>query len=208
LQMFDASVQTLKKGVFKSILGYHWYVRLRGWEVDDVDFGRKSFGHTYALGKKTADPEELGKLLMKLCVKVGRRLRRAGMYAQGVHVGVLYTDRSGWHRGNKLKTAVYADQDIFRQALRVLNMQPKRKVVTNLAISVYNLRATQPEQTGLFESERLERESLADAIDAINDRYGDFVITPALMMAMDNTIVDRIAFGGTKDVQDLYGSEE
>jgi hypothetical protein len=33
-------------------------------------------------------------------------------------------------------------------------------------------------------------------MDRINDKYGEFLITPALMMGMDDTIIDRIAFGG------------
>lgn len=204
LQFFDSSMPLLKKRVFKSILGYYWYLRLRGWEIDDVEFGRKSFGHTYALGKKTADKKELAQLLMKLCVKTGRRLRRANFRAGGVHISMMYQDGSSWHRGRKVKTPLYADQDIYKQAIRVFNAQPQAKIVTNLAISVYNLMPFQPEQLGLFEQERLDRESLADSIDAINNRYGEFVITPALMMAMDNTIIDRIAFGGVKDLEDLY----
>src|ERR671915_2627601 len=63
-----------------------WYLRLRGYEIDQADFGRKSFGNTYALGKQTSEPRELARLLMKLCEKTGRRLRRAGYSAQGVHV--------------------------------------------------------------------------------------------------------------------------
>jgi hypothetical protein len=38
----------------------------------------------------------------------------------------------------------------------------------------------------------------------INDRWGEFVITPALMMGMDDVILDRIAFGGVKELQELY----
>jgi hypothetical protein len=38
----------------------------------------------------------------------------------------------------------------------------------------------------------------------INDKYGEFVITPALMMGMDETIIDRIAFGGVKELEELY----
>jgi hypothetical protein len=32
-------------------------------------------------------------------------------------------------------------------------------------------------------------------MDNINDKYGEFVITPALMMGMDETILDRIVYG-------------
>ncbi len=43
-------------------------------------------------------------------------------------------------------------------------------------------------------------------MDRINDKYGEFVITPAfaLMMGMDETIIDRIAFGGVKELEELY----
>jgi hypothetical protein len=81
----------LKKQVFQSILGYYWYLRLRGHEIDAVDFQRKSFGNTYALQKQTNDPREQARLLMKLCEKTGRRLRRAKYSAQGVHVACVYT---------------------------------------------------------------------------------------------------------------------
>jgi hypothetical protein len=44
MEFFEASLQTLKMQVFRSILGYYWYLGLRGWEIDAVDFKRKGFG--------------------------------------------------------------------------------------------------------------------------------------------------------------------
>ena len=41
-------------------------------------------------------------------------------------------------------------------------------------------------------------------MDKINDRWGDFVITPALMLGMEDIILDRIAFGGVKELEELY----
>jgi hypothetical protein len=41
-------------------------------------------------------------------------------------------------------------------------------------------------------------------LDKINDKYGEFVVTPAFMMGMDDTISDRIAFGGVKELEELY----
>jgi DNA polymerase IV len=63
MEFLQAPLETLKRQVFQSILGYYWYLRLRGYEIDQVDFGRKSFGNTYALGKQTNDPKELSKHL-------------------------------------------------------------------------------------------------------------------------------------------------
>jgi hypothetical protein len=48
--------------------------------------------------------------------------------------------------------------------------------------------------------------AVAAAMDRINDTYGEFVLTPALMMGMDDTIIDRIAFGGVKELEELYQS--
>ena len=204
LQFIDAPVDILRHRVFQAITGVHWYFRLRGWEVDDVVHSRKTIGHTYALGDKTADKKKLAKLLMKLSVKLGRRMRSMEYHAGGINVSFVYTDRSHWHRSMKLHSHVYTDQDIFRNALRVMNMQPKQKRVSNLAVTVYNLEPFFPEQSSLFDGTRSDPTATAKATDIINDRYGNFVITPALMMNMKGIIEDRIAFGGVKDLQDLY----
>jgi hypothetical protein len=49
------------------------------------------------------------------------------------------------------------------------------------------------EQLELFAS---PTHAVSEASDKINDRWGEFVITPALMMGMDDIILDRISFGG------------
>ena len=115
MEFYQASLEKLKKQVFQSILGYYWYLRLRGHEIDAIDFKRKSFGNTYALGRQTNDPRELAKLLMKLCEKTGRRLRKAKYSAQGVHVSCVYTDLSWWHIGRKFDVPVYTTRDIYRR---------------------------------------------------------------------------------------------
>jgi hypothetical protein len=41
-------------------------------------------------------------------------------------------------------------------------------------------------------------------MDEINDRWGELVVTPALMIGMENIILDRISFGGIKDLEEIY----
>ena len=41
-------------------------------------------------------------------------------------------------------------------------------------------------------------------MDKINDRWGEFVITPALMLGMEEIILDRISFSGVKELGDIY----
>jgi len=201
MEFYEAPLEKLKKQVFQSILGYYWYLRLRGWEIDAVDFKRKSFGNTYALQNQTNDSRELTKLLMKLCEKTGRRLRRAKYSAQGVHVSCVYTDLSWWHIGRKFDVPLYTTRDIYIKAMRLLNGSGYKKRVRNLAVSVYGLIPSNDEQLEPFSS---PTHAVADAMDEINDKYGEFVITPALMMDMDDIILDRIAFGGVKELQEMY----
>lgn len=205
LQFLDAPVEKLRYEVFKSICGVQWYERLRGYEVDAVDWGRKSFGQDYALGKKTDNIEELSRILMKLCEKMGRRLRRSGHCAYGVHVAVLYKDHTFWHKAHKGHTPLFSTQDLYRAVLYVFNIQPIHKVVVKLSVSCYDLAPHAPPVPSLFEEETSERqERLSDALDKVNDRFGEFTIIPALMMGSQDLALDRIAFGGVRELEDLY----
>ncbi len=206
LDFFHAPLMKLQKQVFRSICGYYWYLRLRGWEIDAVDFTRKSFGQSYSLQKQTADPRELGTLLMKLTEKMGRRLRHARYTAHGIHVAVVYHDWTFWHTGRVFDNELFTTQELFQKVLLVFNKQPERKVVAKLAVSCYNLSSVQGVQESLFDTDHQKRRNVAQAVDEMNDRYGEYVITPALMMGLDKEIIDRIAFGGVKELEEVYAT--
>jgi hypothetical protein len=55
-------------------------------------------------------------------------------------------------------------------------------------------------QLGLFDGTRLDTRSLAEASDAINDRYGEFTVVPATMANMHDTIIKRVPFGSVRDI--------
>lgn len=200
VDFFHASLEKLQKQVFRSILGYYWYLRLRGWEIDSVDFKRKSYGNSYALKIQTNDKNALAKLLMKLCEKTGRRLRRNKHCASGVHVGCLYTDFSYWHKGSKFDPPVYATQEIYSKALGLLNLSEYRKKVRELAVRAYDLVPNSSEQMRIFSS---PIHKVSEAVDSVNDTYGEFSVGSALLLGMRNTILDRIAFRGVKELEDV-----
>ena len=96
---------------------------------------------------------------------------------------------------------IYTTQDIYIKAMRLLNMSGYKKRVRNLAVSVYALMPGAAEQLDMFFS---PTHAVSDAMDKINDRWGDFVITPALMLGMNGIILDRTSFGGVKELQEIY----
>jgi DNA polymerase-4 len=200
LQFLDAPVWKLKKEVFHGIVGFYWFMRLRGYEIDSVKFGRKSFGQQYALGNKTTDLEELSRLLMKLCEKTGRRLRSNNYTAWGIHLSLSFENQMYWTKGEKTSSAIYSTQDIYLQSQKLLYQAVISAKVTNIAVTVFNLRPTDPKQLGLFDNTNLDTRSLAEAADTINDHYGEFTLVPARMANMKDVILKRVAFGNVSEL--------
>ena len=114
---------------------------------------------------------------------------------------MVFTDLSWWHIGRKFDVPVYTTRDIYIKALRLLNGSGYPKQVRNLAVSVYDLIPSTDEQLELFAA---PQHKVSEAMDEINDKYGEFVITPALMMGMEDIILDRVAFGGVRGLQEIY----
>jgi DNA polymerase-4 len=200
LQFLDAPMYLLKHEVFHSIVGFYWYLRLRGHEIDSVDFGRKSFGQQYALGDKTTDLEKLSRLLMKLCEKTGRRLRGQNYNAYGIHLWLNFENRVYWAKGKKTNAPIYSTQDIYLHAQRLLYGAVIPARVTNMGVTVFNLQAATSKQIGLFDNAKLDTRSLAKAADMINNKYGEFTLVPASMANMHDVILKRVAFGSIKDI--------
>jgi len=198
LDFLSAKDDFLRKVVFKSIVGHYWYLRLRGYEVDDFETTRKSFGQEYSLGEKTSDSEKLAKLIMMLTEKMGRRLRTSRQTAQGIHLGLLYNDWTFWHKGKKFFESLYTTTELFQKTMFIFSQQPKKKIVRKISISCFDFIPVDLQTLSLFEDVVEKKRKVSAAVDEINDRYGEYVISPALMIESKKTILDRIAFGNRK----------
>ena len=198
LDFLSARDDFLKKIVFKGIVGHYWYLRLRGYEVDDFKSARKSFGQEYSLGEKTNDPEKLAKLIMMLTEKMGRRLRASGQTAQGIHLGLLYDDGTFWHKGKKFFESLYTTAELFKKVMSIFSQQPGKKIVRKITVSCFDFAPVDSQTLFLFEDSIEKKRKVSAAVDEINDRYGEYVISSALMIESKKTILDRIAFGNRK----------
>lgn len=201
LDFYNAPLWRLK-AAFESINGYYWYLRLRGWEIDDVVFGRRSYGNSYALPRPLVTPEELSPILSKLVTKMSARLRRAGYKARGVHVAVSFRDGSFWHKGVTYPKEFFDSRDIYKEAFKIMCHSPYKKPVRELAVSCFNLIKSSVAQLELFE-DVVKKAELTNSVDKINERWGDFLITPARMLKAKDNVPDRIAFGGVKELEEF-----
>ncbi len=200
-EFYEAPLWKLK-GAFESVLAYYWYFRLRGWEIDDVNFARRSYGNSFSLPIAFSEAEDLAPILQKLVEKMGSRLRKAGYKAKGVHLSISFKDGNFWHHGTTTPEVLFDSRDIYKYAYGLLLGCPYSGGVRNLAVSVFNLLDGSKTQLSLFE-DTLKKERLIKAVDGINDTWGSFVLRPARMISTDNVVHDRIAFGGVKELEEF-----
>jgi len=196
LDFYNAPVWKLK-AAFHSITGLYWHTRLTGYEVDDIEFGRRSFGNSVAIGKNLSKIEEMFPILSRLTEKMCSRLRTAGYRAHGVHLAIVYKNGLWWHKGRLTK-------DIYKGAFRLLLEANPSSPVLNLAVSCYGLSRNDSLQLNIFENVE-KREDLEKSIDKLNQRWGDFTVSRARSMGGAKMVMDRIAFGGVKELGGLPG---
>jgi DNA polymerase IV len=190
------------RAAFHSINSYYWYLRLRGWEIDDTLFGRKTYGNSYSLPKPFQSPKELAPILAKLITKTTTRMRNAGFGSRGVHIAIQYRDGNYWHTGQSFPRVLFETNDIYKEAFRILCLSPYNTPVRNLAVSCYDLVKIDTLQLELFSD--IERKDRATkAMDTVNKRYGEFSLTSGRMIHTGKFVPDRIAFGNVKELEEF-----
>lgn len=201
LDFYKAPIWKLK-AAFHSINGLYWHTRLSGYEADGIEFGRRSYGNSVALGATIVTKEEVSPILSNLVEKMSARMRGAGYIAHGVHLFVSYKDGTYWHHGELTGRELFDSRDIFKCALKIASRHSFDKPVRNIAVSAFDLAAAGNLQLDFFDN--IERkESLMKTVDNVNKRFGDFVITPGRMLTGKQKVLDRIAFGGIKELEEF-----
>ncbi|KKQ92341.1 MAG: Nucleotidyltransferase/DNA polymerase involved in DNA repair [Candidatus Woesebacteria bacterium GW2011_GWA2_40_7] len=198
LDFYQASVWRLK-AAFHSITGLYWHTRLAGYEADSVEYQRRSYGNSVALGKNLSTIPDLSPVLARLTEKTCSRLRRAGYTAGGIHLFLSYKDGKWWHKGKGIGRQMFDPRDIYKAASRLLLESPSAgsaaPYVLNMAVSCSNLDRVASCQLDFFNDVQ-KKEKLVEALDDINEKWGDFTISMARSMGGAKMVIDRIAFGG------------
>ncbi|MEK7533332.1 MAG: hypothetical protein AAB542_02750 [Patescibacteria group bacterium] len=209
LAFYRASAIELKRA-FHSVMGYHWWLRLHGYEdggmykefEKDTEEDQKSFGQSYVLGTPRAtNDSRLWQILTQLVMKMGRRLRADGFAAYGVGISTGFADHTHWHTQEKKLSPLFTDAD-FYTAMRTMLTHAPEKPVKLLAVYCYALHRDTSQQASLFPEENRKRD-LTRAMDAIQNRFGDFVIHSGRMVNMEQKVLDRISFGGVQGLPDI-----
>lgn len=143
----------------------------------------KSVGRSYTLAKNTFDKTEILTVLLHLCEKTGRELRRNNLAGKTIVVYWRYAD---FTHGGVRKTFPGYLNDSFRfyelGKNRISNFKFP-KAVRLLGVHVSNL-VKDYQQLPLFIKDRQQKQ-LLPYLDEINDRYGELTIKPAFLLKLN-----------------------
>lgn len=159
----------------------------------------KSIGHMYTLPKEFREEKYFVPVLYKLCEMVGKRLRKQKLEGDVLHFYVHDKDYKGFGESKKLGEYIFDGRDIFTHAASIFErIRPKGWQFKLIGVTVANLRPISG-QLSIF-GHREENRRLVKALDAINEKYGDFTVCRVPILAAGKVFRDSVGFGRVKEL--------
>ena len=196
LEMLDADEATLRLA-FGGVVGEWWHKRLRGWEVDDVDYDLKSCGRQYVLERPDLSRREIVQRLHHLVESVGAKMRSQGKCARGVYVVTRTYDHTNWHAQYLAPLPFFSDAAVWAIAQHLFSGAPAKRI-RFISVTCYHLSNDTGNQLSLFGDELARGRLLTSALDEINTRYGERTIHAADTLGTGIYVKAKIPFGSTR----------
>ena len=164
--------------------GHQLYNLARGIDYRPVEANRKakSIGRETTFAVDVTNSADLEHHLLELSTDVGRSLRKKSLKGKTITIKIKYNDFRTVTRSVSLDEPTNLDTTIYKEACRLLKnllIRPTRLV----GVSVHNLTdGEEGAQLSWFQEKQNGNDSLAKAIDAIKDKYGENIVTRARLL--------------------------
>ncbi len=144
----------------------------------------KSVGHCHTLDRDTADPVDVKQILLKLCELVAYRLRRKQLKGKTIHLWYrsAFTPETAALRlfyDNGMQTTLNQSSSdgwiIFQAAWQIFRQIWDGGKIRMIGISVSGLLPGKPANVSWLPEDH-RREILAQTMDKINGKFGDFTL--------------------------------
>jgi hypothetical protein len=103
--------------------------------------------------------------------------------------------RFAWSERRMYKVAVRRSDQLYHRAMELFGASPAEAELASLYITAYAVEPARTEQLALYESEDVRLERVEEAVNAVNDRYGELTLLPAAVAKSKNPMRDKIPFG-------------
>ena len=140
----------------------------------------KSMGHSMTFKEDTSDPVKLNGYLLKLCDKVGRRLRREALCAKSIKLIIRYKSFTAFSKQKTLFSPSDDTKCLYHNALSILRSLHLKEPVRLLGLSAGKLSLTGGDNF-LFEEAR-RKYKLNRLLDHLNERFGDSAVSFASLL--------------------------
>jgi DNA polymerase-4 len=144
----------------------------------------KSVGAEETFATDIDDPERLGRELLRCAVRVGRRLRAAGLAGRTVTIKIRFADFKTVTRARTMASPVDSDAEIGRIAAGLLEaLQVGTRPVRLVGVTASGLAGEgEPLQLGLVEDDKPRWTAVDKVADALRDRFGDGAVQLASLL--------------------------
>jgi DNA polymerase-4 len=144
-----------------------------------------------------ASAEKVLNRLAHLCESTGLKMRYKGFCARGISIYIQYKTGDAWHSRRAFKSSFYTTPEIFRRTLLLFNEHPRLDRITMLSVNCYLLEPSKTNQMSILDEVNKEI-VLTEAVDELNQRYGNYTVTFANSLGANQQIKQKIPFGTTR----------
>jgi DNA polymerase-4 len=152
---------------------------------------QKSIGHSYVFHKRTDEAKEILRIIMKLCEKAGRRLRHARLEARGIAAFWRYPNDGDGGRA-VCGQPVSGSYEIFDVCKKIFLTKWNGEKTVFFAINTFNLAPFSGQES--FLNDHWKKQNINRALDAVNDRYGEYTVIYGQMWGINESAPDRVGF--------------
>lgn len=197
-------VSKLKKhfGIIGEQLYWHsWGIDLsptiQSWNFEEE---RKSIstGITLMSDYNTADTEMI---ILELCEEIGLRLRKSGLVAKTIYLGIGYSKNINGKFGHAhtIDDFTCLSSRIFEECILIFRKYHYEQPVRKVYVSVSNLQAFDTLQLKMFNGNEQKNLQLAFAVDELKDKYGKDAILRGISLQENASARERAnKIGGHK----------
>lgn len=195
------------RSIWGSVNGERFWYALHGYDFEEAEPQKRVIGHSRVLDPATRAPDRAFTITQRLTVKAASRLRRYNLYAGEFALKTRTTQGEKWGSALRLKepahdnfTFLAALQDLWNLMLAELPHRDLRLHKTSIAL--YNLCEVQNITPDLFSytgtaqtaQKHAKNNALSEAMDKINNRYGQTALQMGLTGKDQANIGTKIAF--------------
>ena len=194
IDFYSIDYQKLHSGL-KSITAYFWYMKLRGWEVDDINTHRGSFSHSYVLRENITSLYKLKPILSKLIVQLTDRIRNANYSTRGLVIQINYQNGQKILKKYHGAAEFFDTVEIYNVFIKMLKADYIENIkVKQVYVAFFDLRPYQNLQLNLL-TDQNKKAALYKAIDDINKKWGRDTVIPSITHTAKSAAPDAISFG-------------